>query len=154
MFSPKFAKLVKKDGLWKTWQRGHKAIRNTQNTGRPVLTEVDTWMQSSVWARISSATGTTRTSMLTVHSFEIDHHQRRWVEYADHFMFIGITTDRIPPGWNGWMSGTYDDPPVVSPVSAGRQHQLRGPFLHKGVASEPDKHAAAPHPARQPEPVQ
>lgn len=31
--SPKFIKLVKKDGIIKTLQRGHKAIRDTQQTG-------------------------------------------------------------------------------------------------------------------------
>ena len=33
MLTPKFIKLVKKDGFMRTWQRGHKAIRNTQLLG-------------------------------------------------------------------------------------------------------------------------
>ena len=33
MFSPKFLRLVKKDGWMKPWMRGHKAIRDTQQTG-------------------------------------------------------------------------------------------------------------------------
>ena len=33
MMSNKFITLVRKDGLMKTWQRGHKAVRDTQQTG-------------------------------------------------------------------------------------------------------------------------
>ena len=39
--------------------------------------------------------------------------QRRWVEYSDYFVFIGVGTDRVPPIWNGWLSHRYDDPPSV-----------------------------------------
>ena len=33
MFTTKFTKLIKKDGFIRTWQRGHKAIRDNQYTG-------------------------------------------------------------------------------------------------------------------------
>ena len=101
MFSPKFAKLIKKDGWLRTYQRGHKAIRNTQNTGGH--------------ADAVKCVGQDQFGNRYYEDFDVDHHhQRRWVEYADHFLNIGITTDRIPPGWNGWMSHTYDDVPTVS----------------------------------------
>jgi hypothetical protein len=70
-------------------------------------------MLSNVWAKTSSVTATMRTSMSIVKRFLLDHHNRRWVEYADHFMNIGIATDRLPPGWSGWLSHTYDDIPSV-----------------------------------------
>jgi len=33
------------------------------------------------------------------------------VEYADYFLPIGVTGDRVPPGWHGWMSYQFDDMP-------------------------------------------
>lgn len=40
-------------------------------------------------------------------------HCRRWVEYSNYHMNFGWGTDRVPPKWNGWLSGTYDDVPTV-----------------------------------------
>ena len=39
--------------------------------------------------------------------------RRRWVEYADYFLPIGITGDRVPPGWHGWLAYQFDDAPPV-----------------------------------------
>ena len=43
----------------------------------------------------------------------IGYTRRRWVEYADYFLPIGITGDRVPPGWHGWLCAQMDDSPVV-----------------------------------------
>lgn len=71
-------------------------------------------MQSNVSEKISLETDTMRTLMWIVVFNLLDHHNRRWVEYADHFMNLGIATDRVPPGWSGWLSHTYDDAPTVN----------------------------------------
>jgi len=100
MLSPKFIKLVRKDGLMRTWMRGHKAIRETQYTGGH--------------GDAVKCVGQDQFGNRYYEDFDVDHpHHRRWVEYADHYWNIGITTDRIPPGWNGWLSSTYDEPPTV-----------------------------------------
>ena len=46
--------------------------------------------------------------------FSVDNPKhRRWVEYSDYFMNFGPGTDRIPPGWYGWLSNSYSDTPLV-----------------------------------------
>ncbi len=44
----------------------------------------------------------------------VDHFNNvRYVEYADHFRHLYKTADVIPPAWDGWLKGTYDDVPSV-----------------------------------------
>ena len=42
-----------------------------------------------------------------------DHHNRRWVEVANHRWITGLTGDHIPLEWSNWLSGVHDDIPSV-----------------------------------------
>lgn len=73
---------------------------------------------SDVLGKMNGVIATTKIGMSTVRYSRydvqsIDRNQRRWVEYADYFLPIGIGGDRIPPGWHGWLSHQYDDHPEV-----------------------------------------
>jgi NADH:ubiquinone oxidoreductase subunit len=38
--------------------------------------------------------------------------ERRWVTYAGE-----VEASAVPPGWRGWLTFTYDDPPSETPYS-------------------------------------
>jgi len=73
---------------------------------------------------------------------------RRWVEYSDHMLGIGIGGDRIPPMWHGWLHNVYDDVPsedryfVKSTYFKEHTPDLSGTPLHykaPGAPSNPDR---------------
>jgi len=39
---------------------------------------------------------------------------RRWVEFSESHRFCSIQGSKIPPAWNGWLCGIYDDIPNVN----------------------------------------
>ena len=71
----------------------------------------------NVLVKINSETNTTKILMLkvkeTAYFWDIVKNNRRWVEYADYFLPIGNNGDKVPVGWQGWMSYQYDDTPTV-----------------------------------------
>jgi len=98
MLSPKFWKSIKKEGFVYTYIRGHRAVKHSQDIGgRHGLVK---------------CVGQDQFGNKYYEDFDTDHrNQRRWVEYSDYFLSIGITGDRVPPGWHGWINHVYDDAP-------------------------------------------
>jgi len=99
LLTVKFWKSVKKDGFLRTYVRGHRAVRHAHLIGgRKGLVE---------------SKGQDQFGNRYYEDFDVDfRNNRRWVEYADYFLPIGIGGDRVPPGWHGWMSYQYDDTPT------------------------------------------
>ena len=97
MMTPKFWKLVKKDGFLKTYQRGHKTIRHSQYLGghNDALKPVG-----------RDEFGNTYFEDLAADHFN----NRRYVEYADHSTTYR-TANSIPPKWDGWLKYQYVEAP-------------------------------------------
>eukprot|EP01017_Pseudomicrothorax_dubius_P015862 TRINITY_DN1810_c0_g1_i2.p1 TRINITY_DN1810_c0_g1~~TRINITY_DN1810_c0_g1_i2.p1 ORF type:complete len:213 (-),score=55.38 TRINITY_DN1810_c0_g1_i2:103-741(-) len=96
--TPKFWKLYARDGFIKTYVRGHRAVRHSQYIGghNEALEPV----------------GQDQYGNKYYEDFDVNHrNQRRWVEYSDYFIPIGIGGDRVPAGWHGWLSHQFDDVP-------------------------------------------
>lgn len=103
MMTSKFWKLVAKDGFIRTHQRGHQAYRPPSNQGGH--------------SGAVKMAGQDHFGNRYYEDFSVDHYNcRRWVEYSNYFLNFGWGTDRIPPGWHGWMSHTYDDVPTDDSV--------------------------------------
>jgi NADH:ubiquinone oxidoreductase subunit len=94
MLTPKFWKLVKKEGIiyfittigfMQTYLRNHRASRSSHYAGG-TTGPVECVGQDEFGNRYYE-------------DFDVSHRgHRRWVEYSDYFMGIGITGDRVPPG--------------------------------------------------------
>mmetsp|Transcript_26628 Transcript_26628/g.23596 ORF Transcript_26628/g.23596 Transcript_26628/m.23596 type:complete len:190 (+) Transcript_26628:49-618(+) len=99
MLGPKFFKHVKKEGLLRTYIRGHQAIKNDHDlTGR----------LGSV-----KCVGQDQFGNKYYEDFDVElSNSRRWVEMSDYFLPLGgIKGDRVPSPWHGWLSRQYDDLP-------------------------------------------
>ena len=97
MLTPKFWKLIKRDGFLWTYLRGHKQTRNDQYIGghegalKPV--------------------GEDEYGNKYYEDFAVDHRNNiRYVEFADHYTMLK-TGDIIPPKWDGWLKQNYVEPP-------------------------------------------
>ena len=98
MLTPKFWKLLKRDGFLHTYLRGHKVIRNEQYLGghEDALKPV----------------GRDQFGNTYYEDFAADHrNNRRYVEYSDHYEHMNKNGDTIPPDWDGWLKNTYNDVP-------------------------------------------
>mmetsp|Transcript_41318 Transcript_41318/g.47980 ORF Transcript_41318/g.47980 Transcript_41318/m.47980 type:complete len:190 (-) Transcript_41318:202-771(-) len=109
MLSPKFFKSFGKEGFIKTYMRGHKACRRSHDVGGRT--------------DLVRCVGQDQFGNRYYEDFDVDHKwNRRWVEYSDHFIRIGIGGDRVPPGWHGWLSHMFDDIPEETNVFATHPH--------------------------------
>ena len=110
MMTTKYWKLIKTDGFWRTYQKGHKAVRATANQGGH--------------SGAVKCVGQDNFGNKYYEDWSVDHYNcRRYVEYSDYFKDFGSGTDRIPPAWNGWMSHTYDDIPTDDSVFVDHPYQ-------------------------------
>lgn len=86
LLSSKFWLAVKKEGALKAYIRGHRAIRSSHMIGghESLVREV----------------GMDQYGNKYFEDWDVaTKNQRRWVEYKDYFLRIGINGDRTPPGW-------------------------------------------------------
>ena len=118
--TPKFWKLVKKDGFLRTYIRPHQTSRHPHYAGGHAGT-VKCVGQDEFGNRYYEDFDVTciiffkklENDSLFFFYFS-DRFSKRWVEYSDYFLSIGKTGDSVPPRWHGWMAQVYDDPPSVN----------------------------------------
>ena len=98
ILTPKFWRLVKRDGFMHTYVRNLKAFRGDQYSGGhegPV-----------------QSVGMDEFGNRYFEDFSVDaKNNRRWIEWAKHGSILLTRMDKVPPAWAGWLSQTYNDVP-------------------------------------------